>query len=459
MPSVPLPGGGNVNLTPAEIAAVTAFMESGRGQQALGAGRQAIGALGPGGPAISGTLGPAGSTGFGAGGGQAPIQGQFTGPSVSRVGNPLTSGRAAAGAGGAAAAAPTYGGGIPMTSPAASAGGAAGGAATGGRAGLMASLGGARGLATRAAAPVGAGMLTQGIARGAVGEQSGIRDDILVGAGTGAAAGATGGATLATPLAPFTGGLSIPVMAAIGGLGGGLAGGIYGAVTGGGDPEEEALAKFEEQLSTFESTLNEYDVSPQTREQLLMQFSILAGDANEDEIDTIADAFREQLPGVLIQEQAAQEQQRSQEVMHAAAQAWMAPMMERTMGRATGYADQLSQSMTNAANALDDPTARAFALEEAARVPHDTATRQAYMMQQMMAMPGLYGYETQLGQGGVPQMDFQSAVNAQPIGGGMAGMGGLPPAMMDVSGGGMGGGVQAPPGTSEQLLQQFGVQG
>lgn len=50
----------------------------------------------------------------------------------------------------------------------------------------------------------------------------------VVGSVGGGWAGAAAGAALGAPLAPFTGGLSVPVMAALGGIGGGIGGGMGG---------------------------------------------------------------------------------------------------------------------------------------------------------------------------------------------------------------------------------------
>src|SRR5690606_36499473 len=123
---------------------------------------------------------------------------------------------------------------------------------------------------------------------------------------------------------------------------------------------------------------------------------------------------------------AMQEEERGRMAMFAAPQAWMQPMLERAFTSSDQHAQQLSQSLLQIAQHIQDPNERALAIQEAQQVPLDNATRQPYLVQQMLAVPGLYGYQTQVDSEGLPAMDMTSIMNATPVGApaGVAAVGG-----------------------------------
>jgi hypothetical protein len=150
-----------------------------------------------------------------------------------------------------------------------------------------------------------------------------------------------------------------------------------------------------------------------------MQFALSTDGLGRKEVSETAQQMRSMLPQIIMEDQAARQQDRSRMAMFAAAQGWMAPMMQQVQGRATSSADQLMQASLNAAQGIGDPAARAFAIEDARRIPLDTASNQAYAMQQLMSLPGLYGYQTQ--GGGVPG-SLNAIMGATPMSGVPQGM-------------------------------------
>lgn len=261
-----------------------------------------------------------------------------------------------------------------------------------------------RGLARGIGYPL-AGQFAGSMFESAVGPRSGTLDDAIrnafVGAGTGAGVGS------------FVPGIGTGVGAVVGGL----TGFAHGLLTGRGSKEEEAQKELTKQIEEFNKVFDQYQVSPQVREQMLMQFQLGAMDLGRKEIKDFATQLRTQvLPGVILEDAAMQEEERGRMAMYAAAQAWMQPMLERAFTASDQYAQQLSQSMLQTAQQIQDPNERALAIQEAQQVPLDNATRQAYLIQQMLAVPGLYGYQTEVNSEGIPAMDMTSIMNATPVG-------------------------------------------
>lgn len=332
-------------------------------------------------------------------------------------------GGGAAGGGGAGAAGTAAGVVRPAfnLSPvtAAGAGGAAaGGAGAASKAGLLSQLGGKAALG-RAAGSAGLGwfggqLAAEGLTNISGGEKDGRLDDIgrgiIQGGGTGAGVGAGIGA-LGGPFA----GITVPGGALAGGLIGGIGGGIYGALTGGDSKETEQGKAVASETEKFNETFEQYNVSPELRERFLMQFALTTDGLEKGQVNEVAQQMRALLPSLIIEDQARVEDERGRAAMFAAAQAWMAPMMQDAFSRSNEFAGNLSETMLSNAEGIRDPNQRAMAQQEAHRIPLDNATTQAYAMQQMMSLPGLYGYQTQLDGQGVPATDFTSIMGAQPI--------------------------------------------
>lgn len=235
------------------------------------------------------------------------------------------------------------------------------------------------------------------------GHQEGTLDDALRNATVGAGMGAGLGSIIP--------GLGTAIGAGLGFAGGGL----HGLLTGKGSDEGERDRAYEKQAEKFETLFTTYGVSPELRDQFMTQFGVTTEGLKRGEVNEVAKQMREILPSLIAEDAAMQEEERGRTAMLAAAQGWMAPMLRDAMGRSTRYADQLSQSMVSSAGYIKDPAQRAFAMDDAKRITLDNASQQAYAMQMMMSLPGLYGYNTKQGENGVPATDFTSILNATPI--------------------------------------------
>lgn len=330
--------------------------------------------------------------------GAAPIEGTAAAraANAARMVRPFPA-AALGGGGGAAAAAPAAVEGLAAAEGASAAGGgllarlglgrggaaAAGGAA--GRTGLVARLGGPAALRTAGGYALLGQLGGMGVEK-VVGHREGTWDDAARNAAVGAGFGA-GLGTLGGPFAPLT----VPTGALLGAIGGGA----YGFLTGKGSDEGEAAKAYDTNAEKFNDMFDLYQASPDLRQQFMMQFDIMTQDAKRSEVNDIAEQMRTVLPDLLMQDMQQRQEEKGRAAMYAAAQSWMAPMMQQAFGRQTQYANMLGQSMENSAGFIKDPASRAFALDEARRVPFDTATMQAYAMQQMASLPGLYGMQAQ----------------------------------------------------------------
>ena len=236
-----------------------------------------------------------------------------------------------------------------------------------------------------------------------VGHREGTLDDALRNAVTGAGVGMGIGSVV-----PLVG-------TGVGGLLGGGFGFAHGLLTGRGSDEGEAERAYTKQEDKFCETLDRFSASPDLRRQFMTQFQLSTEGLKRGEINDVAKQMRAALPDLIAQDYSMRKDNARRNAMFAAAQAWMAPMMEGAFDRSTQFADQLSQSMRESAQTIKSPSARAFAMQDAARIPFDNATQQAYLMQQFASLPGLYGMNTQTGNNGIPQMDFSSIINATPL--------------------------------------------
>lgn len=284
---------------------------------------------------------------------------------------------------------------------------AAGGetAAAGAGGGLLARLGGGAALKSAgmyAGLGYGGGQLVEM----GVGHRAGTWDDAARNAAVGAGFGA-GIGTLGGPFAP----ISVPVGAA----GGALIGGAYGFLTGKGSDEDEATKAFNDHQRDLTDMFAQYNVSPETQRQIMMSYELGTMDAGKGEINDFAKEMQAALPSIIQQDMQMQTEQQSRNMMLMQAQSFMAPMMQSAFDQQSRYGQQLAHSMMNSAGYIKDPADRAFAIDEAKRIPFDTATQQAYQAQMMMSLPGLYGYNTSQGQGGAPQMDMASIMGATPM--------------------------------------------
>lgn len=267
------------------------------------------------------------------------------------------------------------------------AGTAAGTAAAAGRFAPMFAEGGkfAAGSLGRAGLYGAAGQVGGMVARGAVGNQSGTKDDALVDAIKGAGMGAGVGSFFPGP------------GTAIGAVLGGIGGGLWGALRGGGSDQEGMAKEYTKQRDALSGILSRYNISADTRDNLMLQFQAGLLDAKtKGDVTAVADSLKGTLGQVLIADRAQQQQRRQRAAASAAASAFMAPMLQDQLSKSNLYAQQMSDAMATSAQGITNGPLRDSYIAAARQAPLDVATQNAYALQQTMLTPALYGM-------GVPQ--------------------------------------------------------
>lgn len=261
---------------------------------------------------------------------------------------------------------------------------------------------------TRGGALRGLGLGAAGsLASGFVPQSDGTRDDALRGLLQGAGVGAGVGS--------FVPGVGTALGAGIGAIGGG----IHGLLTGGDSKDTERADMIAEQSKRLSDLMREHGFTTTGRREMLSMFEMQSELAEDKgQVKEVAN----QIIAMLPQARMADEMQRAQEIdarqrqsAVMAAQAWLGPMIQQQMDRSGQFADDVTQAMLAQANQITDPSLRASAQRRAHQVSLDNATRNAYQLQQMALTPQMYGFQTQMDNQGVSQIDPLSVLTASPL--------------------------------------------
>lgn len=230
------------------------------------------------------------------------------------------------------------------------------------------------------------GQLAGGAINSAFGDPNASWDNALASAARWGGAGAGIGSLIAPGIGTAIGGAL--------GAGVGVLKGIHDSHNEG---DKAVASELNKQSGKIMELMTQLGSSTELREQAMAQLQVGAAQAtNKDQVKQAAAAVQQMLPEAIIADKSQQQQDRLKQANQAAAQAWMAPMLQQSIDKSQFYADQFAQAGMSAASQITDPALRASQQQMARGYSAEQASMNAAYMAQIASAPQYWGAQQDL---------------------------------------------------------------